>query len=50
MWKTGDKKTVSTGACNGSTAHGLDFDHLQQQLLELSDQDNGVMAMIDLIN
>ena len=46
MGKPGEKKTV--GANNG--AQGFDFDGLQEQLLELSKQENAVMAMLELIN
>lgn len=46
MGKPGEKKAV--GANNG--AQGFDFDGLQEQLLELSKQENPVMAMLELIN
>ena len=46
MGKPGEKKAV--GANSGALS--CDFDGLQEQLLELSEQENGITAMFDLIN
>ena len=46
MEKPGQKKAV--GANSGASS--FDFDGLQEQLLEFSEQENGIRAMLDLIN
>ena len=46
MGKPGEKKAV--GASSGASS--FDFDGLQEQLLELSEQENSITAMLDLIN
>ena len=46
MGKPNDRKGVAAAA----SVQNFDFDNLQLQLFELSEQDNGIMAMIDLIN
>ena len=50
MGKPERNKAAAGGSAPGSGCQKVDFDNLQQQLVELSEQDDSVTAMLNLIN